>query len=726
LTALVNSSTVARMPRVRLHYDNADAFADPRAWVWYGASTREPQDVPATGRDDWGAVFDLDVARPTFSFKFKDGAGPGTRWDGHDRTATVPAGANPVLWAPTRSAFVYRVEPAPLEAGSAAAYVGSLGLPFDAGRRPWAVLGATVLGGGRTLFGFYHPTAARVAVTGDFNGWSPHALRRFTDVHGEPSLWLADVPAGPGNEYRFLVEGGTRSDGTAPDARSSTDPFARRLGVDYERNNAVVVDTAAMRGPDPGWRTPAPPDLIIYELSPYGFTEGDDDVALVDRGTFRGITHRIEEGHFDRLGVTALSLMPLAETPSPQGPTTLGYNPSLWTTVERDFGTPDDLRALARAAHEHDLAVLLDQVFNHTDSGFNPLWGLVLEHPSDDRGIYFDHGATPWGNHVATWRSIVQEHLIEVCHRALGEYGVDGFRFDATHSWFMDHGFLRRLAAELKEVRPSVLLVAENLPNEGDLNLAGFDGYAQWCDAFHDGVKDLLTERRRDLAALGDAFYFNHQRFAAHTNNVVNYVVSHDEDSVPAALEGTPMSGNGAAKDRKGRLGLFATLVALGQPMLFMGQEFNAQQPRNVVTVEWPADPAADPFFVWAAGVVGLRRSNPGLRMAGYDPASDGRFTWILGPWMDGTHAGGRAALGWRAVPDNQPEDDLVVLLNFEPYDVAVDLELGRAGRWHKLADVDTVTGSTDNRTDLLSRDGSFTDFVLPSSSGFVYRFAGG
>jgi pullulanase/glycogen debranching enzyme len=275
-------------------------------------------------------------------------------------------------------------------------------------------------------------------------------------------------------------------------------------------------------------------------------------------------------------------------------------------------------------------------------------------------------------------------------------------------------------------VNPAVLLVAENLPNEGDLNLAGFDGYAQWCDAFHDGVKDLLTERRRDLAGLGDAFYFSHQGFAAHTNNVVNYVVSHDEDSVPAALEGTSMSGNAAAKDRKGRLGLFATLVALGQPMLYMGQEFNVEQSRNVVTVEWPDDPAADPFFVWTAGVVGLRRSNPGLRMAGYDPASDGRFAWILGPWMDGRHAGGRAALGWRATPDSRPENDLVVLLNFDPYDVVVDLELGRAGRWRKLADVNTVTDGADDRTDLHSRDGRFTDFVLPSSSGFVYRFIGG
>ena len=685
-------------------------------------------DVPASRRDHWGAVFELEVARPTFSFKFKDGVGPDARWESsdRDRTATVPFGADPELWAVARSTFVYRVEPTPQEAGPLKAYLAGLGFPFDPDRRPWAPLGATPLGDGRTLFGLYHPSAARVSVSGDFDDSTPQPLRRFVDVHGRPALWLVALPAAPGDEYRFLVEGGTVSDGTGPDARSSTDPFARRLGPDYERNNAEIVDPAALRGPDPGWRTPAPPDLILYELSPYGFTEGDEDVSQADRGTFRGITHRIEEGHFDRLGVTALSLMPLAETPSPQGPTTIGYNPSLWTTVERDFGSPEDLRAMVRAAHARGLAVLLDQVFNHTDSGFNPLWGLVLEQPSDDRGIYFDGGSTPWGNHVATWRSIVQEHLIEICHRALAEYGVDGFRFDATHSWFTDHGFLRRLAAELRAVKPDVLLVAENLPNEADLDLAGFDGYAQWCDGFHDGVTGLLTERERDLDGLGDVFYFSRGRFAAHTNNVVNYVVSHDEDSVPAALESTPMAGNPAAKDRKGRLGLFATLVALGQPMLFMGQEFNAEQPRNVVTVDWPQDPAAHPFFIWAAGVVGLRRGNPGLRMDGYDPAADGRFAWILGPWMDGSHGGGRAVVGWRARPDADPRHDVAVLLNFEPYDVPVDLELGRAGSWRKLADLEQVTDGADDRTALQSRDGRFPGFVLPSSSGFAYRFGGG
>ncbi|HEV8167090.1 MAG TPA: alpha-amylase family glycosyl hydrolase, partial [Actinomycetota bacterium] len=69
--------------------------------------------------------------------------------------------------------------------------------------------------------------------------------------------------------------------------------------------------------------------------------------------------------------MTALSLMPLAEVPSMQGPQSLGYDPSLYHAVERDFGGSDDFRRLVDAAHGRGLALLVDMVFNHTSNDFN-------------------------------------------------------------------------------------------------------------------------------------------------------------------------------------------------------------------------------------------------------------------------------------------------------------------------------------------------------------------
>lgn len=65
------------VPQVRLHYDDAAAFANPFVWVWYAASAAGGQGVGAVGMDDWGPFFDLALARPVFSCKFKDGSGAG-------------------------------------------------------------------------------------------------------------------------------------------------------------------------------------------------------------------------------------------------------------------------------------------------------------------------------------------------------------------------------------------------------------------------------------------------------------------------------------------------------------------------------------------------------------------------------------------------------------------------------------------------------------------------
>ncbi|MDH4064405.1 MAG: alpha-amylase family glycosyl hydrolase [Acidobacteriota bacterium] len=745
---------------VVIHYRNTRLFADPHLRVTYGGATATVL-LPATGADAFGPIFAFEAARLQFSFTFKEGAGLDGRWEppGFDRRfRPVSDPAGPVLsevWCTGDKPFIYPMSPREPEAQSAEAFLRTLVFregQYVPGSGGLSGLGSHGLRDGGVLFGFYHPNAARVFVAGTFNDWQrpghvtshPVGLvelslhRGFFDY---PNTWLVVVPsAAPGDEYKFFVFGGVPSDDENRLRQHFTDPYARRLGPHFGFNNSVVHDPAAFTWSDDGWRTPDIADLVLYELSVYGFTEGDMGIMPAHRGRFAGITERIERGYFERLGVNALCLMPLAEVPSPQGPTSLGYDPSLYFAVERDFGSPDELRGLVDAAHRHGLAVLLDQVFNHTSSSFNPLWRMVLEHPdeefSGDGGLYFG-GATDWGNRVDTGKTDVQHMLIDACKLWIAEYHVDGFRFDATHSRWMDHGFLLRMAEELKGFEPRTLLIAENLPNEADLNRDGWNGYAQWCDPFHDRLKALLREdvfgdQAPDAESLGGIFYFSRRFFAAHTNNVVNFVENHDETSVPFEIGTNPRLDQPATKDRKGRLGLFATLVALGQPMLYMGQEFGVERPAKFVSFEWPDPPESSGFYQWASRLVHLRRRYPGLRMSGFDPAGDGRFEWILGPWMDGAHGGGRRVIGWRVRPNGAAFDRLAVLMNFEGVDVPVNLRLGRPGIWLKLADLDRVNdvppagrNSIGDSTALHTADGNFAGFVLPSSSGFIYKWDG-
>jgi pullulanase/glycogen debranching enzyme len=139
----------------------------------------------------------------------------------------------------------------------------------------------------------------------------------YRGYFGLANTWLVvSDRAQPGDEYKFFVQGSVPRDHKRRSQRYVIDPYTRRLPTDFQHNNPVVVDPASFPWSDTGWTTPDPSQLILYELSVQGFAEGDPDIRTAHRGKFRGITERIREGYFAQLGITALSLMPLAEFPS--------------------------------------------------------------------------------------------------------------------------------------------------------------------------------------------------------------------------------------------------------------------------------------------------------------------------------------------------------------------------------------------------------------------------
>jgi len=118
------------------------------------------------------------------------------------------------------------------------------------------------------------------------------------------------------------------------------------------------------------------------------------------------------------------------------------------------------------------------------------------------------------------------------------------------------------------------------------------------------------------------------------------------------------------------------------------------------------------------------------LKVRGYNPAATGQFAWIVAPWLGQRHGAGQRAIGWRSRVNQLAHDALVVLLNFENHDVTVDVELGIPGLWVKLADIDTVndvapegSNGPGSATALRSADGRFTEFVMPTSSAFIYKW---
>ncbi len=100
-------------------------------------------------------------------------------------------------------------------------------------------------------------------------------------------------------------------------------------------------------------------------------------------GDLKGITRKIKEGYFDKLGITAIWFTPIVEqihgaTDEGTGLTYgfHGYWTKDWTALDPNFGTEADLAELVETAHAHGIRIVLDVVINHTGpvTPLDPIW----------------------------------------------------------------------------------------------------------------------------------------------------------------------------------------------------------------------------------------------------------------------------------------------------------------------------------------------------------------
>ncbi len=134
----------------------------------------------------------------------------------------------------------------------------------------------------------------------------------------------------------------------------------------------------------------------IYFLLTDRFKNGDpsNDVNLertnetavlrgFEGGDIKGVTQKISDGYFTKLGVNAIWLTPVVEqihagTDEGTGFTYgyHGYWAKDWTAMDPNFGTREDLQELVTTAHNYGIRILLDAVINHTGpaTSQDPVW----------------------------------------------------------------------------------------------------------------------------------------------------------------------------------------------------------------------------------------------------------------------------------------------------------------------------------------------------------------
>lgn len=110
-------------------------------------------------------------------------------------------------------------------------------------------------------------------------------------------------------------------------------------------------------------------------------------------GDIAGITAKIREGYFEKLGIDAIWLTPhVQQIPDSTDEGTgksygyHGYWALDWTLMDANFGTLDEMKEFVQTAHDHGIRVLLDVVVNHTGPATEkaPAWpdGWVRTEPA--------------------------------------------------------------------------------------------------------------------------------------------------------------------------------------------------------------------------------------------------------------------------------------------------------------------------------------------------------
>ena len=99
------------------------------------------------------------------------------------------------------------------------------------------------------------------------------------------------------------------------------------------------------------WRS-----AVIYQIYPRSFADSNGDGI----GDLPGILQKLD--YVASLGVDALWISPFFKSPMKD----FGYDISDYRAVDPLFGTLDDFKAILAAAHDRNLKVLIDQVWNHT------------------------------------------------------------------------------------------------------------------------------------------------------------------------------------------------------------------------------------------------------------------------------------------------------------------------------------------------------------------------
>ena len=405
--------------------------------------------------------------------------------------------------------------------------------------RPYETLGAhfAELDGVKGVrFAVWAPNAQRVSVIGEFNNWD--GRRHVMRFHRDNGIWDIFIPAVKLNAlYKFEIRDANGN------VREKADPYA--FGAELRPTTASIVRGLPDEVEEPAFRARAnaiDAPISIYEVHLGSWKRNPENNFWL---TYEELAKELV-AYVKDMGFTHIEFLPVSEYPFDGS---WGYQATgLYAPTSR-FGSPDELRALIKAAHDEGISVILDWVVGHfptDDHGLAKFDGTALYEHADPREGYHQD----WNTLIYNFgRNEVKNFLQGNALYWIERFGFDGIRVDAVASmiyrnysrkdgeWIPNQygghenleaiAFLRDTNTMLKEEVPAATEIAEestsfaNVTRQEGLNFS-FKWNMGW-------MNDTLRYMMED--PINRKYHHNKMTFGMMYQYSENFVLplSHDE-----------------------------------------------------------------------------------------------------------------------------------------------------------------------------------------------------
>ena len=356
----------------------------------------------------------------------------------------------------------------------------------------------------------------------------------------------------------------------------------------------VVSDTSYPQYGTPFVAVPNTSDAVIYQVNVRAFSQD---------ATLKGVTARMDS--IKALGVNVVYLMPIYPVGVLKSAGGLGspYAVKDYKAVNTEFGNMDDLRSLVAAAHDRNMAVMLDWVANHTS--WDNAWISNKSWYQQDAGGNIISPVGTNFNDVAALNFNNQDMrsaMIDAMKYWVLNANIDGYRCDAAD--FVPLDFWKQAIDALRGITThKLIMLAEGTRN--DQFKAGFN--MVYGFGYYSVLENKVFGNGNSTTTLQDV---NTSEYATALpgSQVVRYITNHDV----YLMDGNPIDVYGG---KTGSMSAFlATAFMKGVPMIYNGQEVGCTRPMDFfyhTPIDWTTNPDMKAEY---KKIIGFRNSSDAVK----------------------------------------------------------------------------------------------------------------